>query len=97
MKLASMDLTAEDVIDRGGINAAARGPESASEADLPGNLGRELAEATAWWKPSAPLHPPIDVQPGMSAGAQHNLSRRPGVLHRVVMLEGDAEVARYGC
>ena len=47
MKLASMDLTAEDVIDRGGINAAARGPESASEADLPGNLGRELAEAEA--------------------------------------------------
>ena len=25
MKLAGMDLTAEDVIDRGGINAAARG------------------------------------------------------------------------
>ena len=50
MKLAGMDLTAEDVIDRGGINAAARGgkPESASEADLPdSNLGRDLAEAEA--------------------------------------------------
>ena len=49
MKLAGMDLTAEDVIDRGGINAAARGgkPESASEADLPGSVGRELADAEA--------------------------------------------------
>ena len=49
MKLAGMDLTAEDVIDRGGINAAARGvkPKSASEADLPGDLGRDLAEAEA--------------------------------------------------
>ena len=50
MKLAGMDLTAEDVIDRGGINAAARGvkPESASEADLPDiNLGRDLASAEA--------------------------------------------------
>ena len=49
MKLADMDLTAEDVIDRGGINAAARGgkPESASEADLPGSVGRELADAEA--------------------------------------------------
>ena len=49
MKLASMDLTAEDVIDRGGINAAARGvkPESASEADLPGSVDRDLAEAEA--------------------------------------------------
>ena len=46
MKLAGMDLTAEEVIDRGGINAAARGskPESASEADL---SGRELADAEA--------------------------------------------------
>ena len=43
------DLTAEDVIDRGGINAAARGakPKSASEADLPGSVDRELAEAEA--------------------------------------------------
>ena len=50
MKLAGMDLTAEDVIDRGGINATVRGvkPKSASEADLPdSNLGRELAEAEA--------------------------------------------------
>ena len=49
MKLASMDLTAKDVIDRGGINAAARGakPKSASEADLPGSVDRELAEAEA--------------------------------------------------
>ena len=49
MKLAGMDLTAEDVIDRGGINAAARGakPKSASEADLPGSVDRELAEAEA--------------------------------------------------
>ena len=37
------------MIDRGGINAAARGgkPESASQADLAGNLGRDLAEAEA--------------------------------------------------
>ena len=49
MKLAGMDLTAEDVIDRDGINAAARGakPKSASEADLPGSVDRELAEAEA--------------------------------------------------
>ena len=50
MKVASMDLTAEEVIDRGGINAAARGvkPKSASEADLPdSNLDRDLAEAEA--------------------------------------------------
>ena len=49
MKLAGMDLTAEDVIDRGGINAAVRGvkPESASEADLPGSVDRDLAEAEA--------------------------------------------------
>ena len=50
MKLASLDLTAEDVIDRGGINAAARGvnPKSASEAVLPETgLDRDLAEAEA--------------------------------------------------
>ena len=41
MKLAGMDLTAEDVIDRGG------NPKSATVADLPGNLGRDLAEAEA--------------------------------------------------
>ena len=48
--MVGMDLSAEDVIDRGGINAAVRGvkPESASEADLPNsNLGRDLAEAEA--------------------------------------------------
>ena len=44
--LSGMDLTAEEVIDRGGINAAARGvkPKSASEADLPGNLAEAEAE-----------------------------------------------------
>ena len=50
MRLAGLGLTAEDVIERGGINAAARGdkPESASEADLPdSNLDRDLAEAEA--------------------------------------------------
>ena len=50
MKLGGLGLTAEDVIERGGINAAARGdkPESASEADLPdSNLDRALAEAEA--------------------------------------------------
>ena len=46
MKLVSLDLTAEEVIERGGINAAARGdkPKSASEADLPGDLA--AAEAS---------------------------------------------------
>ena len=41
-----MDLTAEEVVDRGGINAAARGvkPKSASEADLPGDLANAEAE-----------------------------------------------------
>ena len=49
MKLAGMGLTSSAVIDRGGINAAARGvkPKSASEADLPGDLGRDLANAEA--------------------------------------------------
>ena len=48
MKLAGMDLTAEDVIERGGINAAAQGRgKTASGADLAGNLGRDLAEAEA--------------------------------------------------
>ena len=48
MKLAAMDLTAEEVIDRGGINAAARGgkPETASEAVLP-DRDLELSEAEA--------------------------------------------------
>ena len=43
-----MDLTAEEVIDRGGINAAARGgkPETASEAVLP-DRDLELSEAEA--------------------------------------------------
>ena len=42
MKLAGMGLTSSAVIDRGGINAAARGvkPKSASEADLPRRPGR---------------------------------------------------------
>ena len=49
MKLAGMDLTAEDVIDRGGIVQTLRGgnPKSATVADLSGNLGRDLAEAEA--------------------------------------------------
>ena len=49
VKLAAMDLTAEDVIDRGGIVQTLRGgnPKSATVADLPGNLGRDLAEAEA--------------------------------------------------
>ena len=50
MKLASMDLTAEEVIDRGGIVQTLRGgtPKSATVADLPdSNLGRDLAEAEA--------------------------------------------------
>ncbi len=48
MKLAGMDLTAEDVIDRGGIVQTLRGgaPKSATVTDLP-NLGRELADAEA--------------------------------------------------
>ena len=46
MKLACMGLTSSAVIDRGGINAAARGvkPKSASEADLPGDLAVAEAE-----------------------------------------------------
>ena len=49
MKIASMDLTAEDVIERGGINAAAQGRgKTASEADLPDiGLDRDLASAEA--------------------------------------------------
>ena len=50
MKLAGMDLTAEDVIDRGGIVQTLRGgnPKSATVADLPdSNLGRDLASAEA--------------------------------------------------
>ena len=47
MKLAAMDVTAEDVIERGGIVQTLRGgtPKSATVADLPGDLGRDLAEA----------------------------------------------------
>ena len=46
MKLSGMDLTAEEVVDRGGINAAARGvkPKSAFEADLPDDLANAEAE-----------------------------------------------------
>ena len=50
MKLAGMDVTAEDVIERGGIVQTLRGgnPKSATVADLPdSNLGRDLAEAEA--------------------------------------------------
>ena len=47
---AAMDVTAEDVIERGGIVQTLRGgtPKSATVADLPdSNLGRDLAEAEA--------------------------------------------------
>ena len=52
MKLASMGLTAEEVIERGGINAASQGrgktAKTASEAVLPETgLDRDLAEAEA--------------------------------------------------
>ena len=49
MKLAAMDVTAEDVIERGGIVQTLRGnPKSATVADLPdSNLGRDLANAEA--------------------------------------------------
>ena len=50
MKLAGMDVTAEDVIERGGIVQTLRGgtPKSATVADLPDrNLDRELADAEA--------------------------------------------------
>ena len=50
MKLAVMDVTAEDVIERGGIVQTLRGgtPKSATVADLPDrNLDRELADAEA--------------------------------------------------
>ena len=49
MKLASMDLTAEEVIERGGINAASQGRGiTASEAVMPDtDLDRELADAEA--------------------------------------------------
>ena len=49
MKLAGMDLTTEDVIERGGIVQTLRGgnPKSATVADLPGDLGRDLANAEA--------------------------------------------------
>ena len=44
---------------------------------------------------SVPLQPPVDIQAGMLAGAQHDLPRRPGILQRIVMPEGDAQVACY--
>ena len=50
LKLAGLGLTAEDVIERGGIVQTLRGgnPKSATVADLPdSNLGRDLAEAEA--------------------------------------------------
>ena len=50
MKLAGLDLTASEVIARGGIVKTLRGgsPKSATVADLPDrNLDRELADAEA--------------------------------------------------
>ena len=50
LKLAGLGLTAEDVIERGGIVQTLRGgnPKSATVADLPdSNLGCDLAEAEA--------------------------------------------------
>ena len=50
MKLAGMELSAEDVIERGGIVKTLQfgKPNSATVAELPdSNLGRELAEAEA--------------------------------------------------
>ena len=49
MKLVSLDLTAEEVIERGGINAASQGRgKTASEAVMPNtDLDRELADAEA--------------------------------------------------
>ena len=46
MKLAGMDLSAEDVIERGGIVQTLRGgnPKSATVADLPGDLAVAEAE-----------------------------------------------------
>ena len=48
MRLAALDITAEDVIARGGINSTLKG-KSATVADLPpaSDLQRELAEAEA--------------------------------------------------
>ena len=48
MRLASLGITAEDVIARGGINSTLKG-KSATVADLPpaSDLQRELAEAEA--------------------------------------------------
>lgn len=50
MKLAAMDVTVEEVIENGGINATLRGkPKSATVADLSAksDLERELAEVEA--------------------------------------------------
>ena len=47
MRLATMSLTAEEVIDRGGINAALKGCKSATVADLSpsrSDLQRELED-----------------------------------------------------
>ena len=47
MRLATMGLTAEEVIDRGGINAALKGCKSATVADLSpsrSDLQRELED-----------------------------------------------------
>ena len=48
MRLASMGLTAEDVIERGGINATLKGGKSATVADMipsRSDLQRELEDA----------------------------------------------------
>ncbi len=50
MRLSAMDVTVEEVIENGGINATLRGkPKSATVADLTGgsDLERELAEVEA--------------------------------------------------
>ena len=47
MRLSALGLTAADVIDRGGINAALRGRKSATVADLPSAEHRALDDAEA--------------------------------------------------
>ena len=44
MKLAGMDLSAEDVIERGGIVQTLRNPKSVTVADLAGDLAVAEAE-----------------------------------------------------
>ena len=48
MRLSKLELTAEEVIERGGINATLKGRKSATVADFPdSDLHRALAEAEA--------------------------------------------------